>query len=146
PEVEEGDREVVLLADVRDRLLLQQVEAEQGDLLLRGEVATLPGHGCSSARGFPLTPAKANSSSDLGKTRARLQWVYAGQPVRKTDRPRAELMLGVLKTVSISVIEVSGRVHALLSPLTEVQKRLLELWDLPPDLYEKVAHRFPEPP
>jgi len=75
-----------------------------------------------------------------------LQGVYAGQPGRKTDRPSAELLLGVLKTVSISVIEVRGQIHALLSPLTEVQKRLLELWDLPPDLYEKVAHRFPEPP
>jgi transposase len=77
---------------------------------------------------------------------ATLHGIYAGQPGRKTDRPSAELLLGVLKTVSISVIEVQGRVHALLSPLTEVQKRLLELWDLPPDLYEKVAHRFPEPP
>src|SRR5215831_2815176 len=77
---------------------------------------------------------------------AKLQGVYAGQPGRQTGRPSAELLLGVLKTVSISVIEVRGQIHALLSPLTEVQKRLLELWDLPPDLYEKVAHRFPEPP
>jgi hypothetical protein len=33
-----------------------------------------------------------------------------------------------------------------LSPLTEVQKRLLELWDLPSDLYEKVARGFPKAP
>jgi hypothetical protein len=52
----------------------------------------------------------------------------------------------VLQTISVSVVEVQGRVHALLSPLTEVQKRLLELWDLPPDLYETVAQGFPEPP
>lgn len=77
---------------------------------------------------------------------ARLQGVYAGQPGRQTDRPSAELLLGVLKTISISVIEVNGRIHALLSPLTEVQKRLLELWDLPPDLYENVVDKFPEPP
>jgi hypothetical protein len=30
--------------------------------------------------------------------------------------------------------------------LTEVQMRLLELWDLPPDLYEKVSRGFPKPP
>ena len=29
----------------------------------------------------------------------------------------------------------NGRVHVLLSPLTPVQRRLLELWDLPPDSY-----------
>ncbi len=82
----------------------------------------------------------------LRQERTRLQGIYAGQPGRKTDRPSAELLLGVLKTISISVVEVDGRIHALLSPLTEVQKRLLELWDLPPDLYENVVCGFPEPP
>jgi transposase len=82
----------------------------------------------------------------LRQERTRLQGIYAGQPGRTTDRPSAELLLGVLKTISISVVEVNGRIHALLSPLTEVQKRLLELWDLPADLYENIACRFPEPP
>jgi transposase len=82
----------------------------------------------------------------LRQEQACLQGIYAGQPGRKTDRPSAELLLGVLKTISISVIEVNGRIHTLLSPLTEVQKRLLELWNLPPDLYEKVANEFSKPP
>jgi transposase len=82
----------------------------------------------------------------LRQERARLQGIYAGQPGRRTDRPSAELLLGVLKTISISVVEANGRIHALLSPLTDVQKRLLELWDLPPDLYENVVRGFPEPP
>lgn len=77
---------------------------------------------------------------------AKLRGVYAGQPGRQTDRPSAELLLGVLKTISISVVEVNGRMHALLSPLTEVQQRLLELWELPPDLYENVVRGFQEPP
>jgi transposase len=76
----------------------------------------------------------------------QLQGVYAGQPGRQTNRPSAELLLEVLKTISISVVEVNGQIHALLSPLTEVQKRLLELWGLPPDLYENVALGFLEPP
>jgi len=63
PEVEEGNGQVVLLADVGDRPLLQEVEAEQGDLLFRAEVTALPGHGFPSARVLPLTPAKASSSS-----------------------------------------------------------------------------------
>jgi hypothetical protein len=32
-----------------------------------------------------------------------------------------------MKTISVSVVEANGQTHALLSPLTEVQKRLLEL-------------------
>jgi hypothetical protein len=45
PELEEVHREVVFLADVGDRLLLQEVEAEHGDLLFRREVPAFSGHG-----------------------------------------------------------------------------------------------------
>jgi transposase len=75
-----------------------------------------------------------------------LKGVYAGQAGRKTARPSAELLLATMKTISVSVVEIDGQRHALLSPLTEVQKRLLALWDLPLDLYEKVAAGFPIPP
>jgi transposase len=78
----------------------------------------------------------------LRKEGAKLQGVYAGQPGRKTDRPSAELLLKAMKTVSVSVVEVNGQIHALLSPLTDVQQRLLALWDMPPDLYEKLVCRF----
>ena len=77
---------------------------------------------------------------------AKLQGIYAGQPGRKTARPSAELLLATMQAISVSVVEVNGQLHALLSPLTEVQKRLLDLWGMPPDLYEKVASRFPIPP
>ena len=77
---------------------------------------------------------------------AKLRGIYAGQPGRQTARPSAELLLGAMKTISVSVVEVQGQFHALLSPLTAVQKRLLELWGLPPDLYEKVADGFPKMP
>ena len=43
----------------------------------------------------------------------------------RRHRPSAELLLGAMKTISVSVVEVNGQIHALLSPLTEVQKRLL---------------------
>ena len=77
---------------------------------------------------------------------AKLQGIYDGQPGRQTARPSAELLLRVMKTISVSVVEVNGQTHAMLSPLSEVQTRLLELWALPRDLYEKVARGFPEPP
>jgi transposase len=75
-----------------------------------------------------------------------LQHLYAGQPGRRTARPSAELLLRALKTIRVSVVEVHGQIHVLLTPLTKVQQRLLELWGLPPDLYEKVARGFPETP
>jgi transposase len=78
----------------------------------------------------------------LRKEGAKLSGVYAGQAGRKTARPSAELLLRAMQTISVSVVEVNGQTHALLSPLTVVQKRLLKLWGLPPDLYEKVACGF----
>jgi len=82
----------------------------------------------------------------LRKEGAKLQGIYAGQAGRKTNRPSAELLLAAMKTISVSVVEVNGQVHALLSPLSEVQRRLLELWDLPPDLYDTLAAAFPTSP
>jgi transposase len=76
----------------------------------------------------------------------KLQGVYAGQPKRQTARPSAELLLGALATISLSVVEVNGQTYVLLTPLTDLQKRLLQLWDLPPDLYEIFARAFPLPP
>jgi hypothetical protein len=64
PKVEEINGEVMLFTDVGDRLLLQEVKTQEGHLLLRSEVTALLSHGYSSARVLPLTPAKANSSSD----------------------------------------------------------------------------------
>ena len=82
----------------------------------------------------------------LRKEKTKLRGVYDGQPGRQTARPSAELLLRVMRAISVSVIEVSGQVHVLLSPLTEVHRRLLDLWDLPPDLYDQVARGFPKPP
>ncbi len=56
------------------------------------------------------------------------------------------MLLAVIEDDQREVVEVNGQTHALLSPLTAVQQRLLQLWELPPDLYEKVTQGFPKPP
>ena len=68
----------------------------------------------------------------LRESGEKLQDVYAGQAGRKTATPSAELLLRVMKTISISVVEVLGQVYALLSPLTRIQRQLPELWRCPP--------------
>jgi transposase len=78
----------------------------------------------------------------LRKEKTQLEGIYAGQPGRKTSRPSAELLLRAMQNISVSVVKVAGLIHVLLTPLTAVQRRLLELWGLPPDLYEKVAQNM----
>jgi transposase len=82
----------------------------------------------------------------LRKEEAVLRGLYAGQPGRQTSRPSTELLLAVFATVRVSVVEVSGQVHVLLSGVTELQRRLLSLLNMPPDLYENVVQLFPKPP
>jgi transposase len=89
-----------------------------------------------------LTLVEWVAREQLRKEGAKLQGIYAGQPGRKTARPSAELLLEAMKTISVSVVEVNGQTYAMVSPLTAVQKRLLELWSLPPDLYENVGRGF----
>jgi transposase len=82
----------------------------------------------------------------LRKEKTKVRGVHDGQPGRQTARPSAELLLRVMRAISLSVVEVSGQVHVLLSPLTQVHRRLLTLWDRPPDLYDQVARGFPKLP
>jgi len=51
-----------------------------------------------------------------------------------------------MKTIHVSVVEVDGRVYALLPPMTKMQKRLLGLWGLPVDLYEQLVLQLTKPP
>jgi transposase len=76
-----------------------------------------------------------------------LRGVYPGQSGRKTKSPSAELLLEAFRGISLTVVEVNGRRVALLTPLTAVQRRLLALWGLPADLYQRLASGlFSKPP
>src|SRR4029077_12417294 len=76
-----------------------------------------------------------------------LRGLYPGQAGRKTSSPSAELLLEAFKGISLSVVEVAGQQTALLTPLSPLQEKLLSLWDLPTDLYDRLAFPcFPEPP
>jgi transposase len=77
----------------------------------------------------------------------KLKGVYPGQPGRQTNRTSAEMLLKVFKGISLSVIEVAGRLQVFITPLTALQEKLLLLWELPADLYQRLtALLFPKPP
>ncbi len=76
-----------------------------------------------------------------------LRGLDPGQAGRKTSRPSAELLLEAFQAISLTVVEVAGQQTALLTPLSPLQEKLLSLWDLPSDLYDRLAFPcFPEPP
>lgn len=71
--------------------------------------------------------------------------LYPWQANRTTATPTAELILRAFRGVSLTVIEVAGRVRAFLSPMSHLQERLLELLGWYTDLYERVVEHFQEP-
>jgi transposase len=75
-----------------------------------------------------------------------LKEVYPGQAGRQTKRPSAELLLRAFEGISLAVVEVAGQVTTHLTPLSPVQQRLVNLWDLPADLYRRLTLHSAEPP
>lgn len=75
-----------------------------------------------------------------------MEQIYAGQKGRQTNRPSAELLLGAMKNIHISVVEVQGQHYVLLSPMTPLQKQLISLWRLSNDLYTRLVQIIPKVP
>ena len=75
-----------------------------------------------------------------------LKGLYPGQPGRVAKRPSAELLLAAFKGINLTILLVAGQLVAHITALSALQRRLLELWDLPSDLYLRLTLHFSEPP
>jgi transposase len=82
----------------------------------------------------------------LQATKETLTGLYPGQPGRQAKRPSAELLLQAFKGISLAIVQTAGQRAAHLTPLKALQQKLLDLWELPPDLYLRLTLHFPEPP
>jgi transposase len=81
----------------------------------------------------------------LAQTGERLAGLYPWQVNRTTATPTTELILRAFRGVSLTVVEVAGRVRALLSLISRLQERLLKLLGGSTDLYERVVEHSQEP-
>jgi transposase len=82
----------------------------------------------------------------LQEKKETLKGLYAGQPGRQAKRPSAELLLRAFKGISLAIVEAAGQRTTHIPPLTALQQKLLDLWELPPDIYHRLTLHFPEPP
>ena len=81
----------------------------------------------------------------LEKAQGKLAGLYPGQATRATTSPTAELILRAFQGISLTVVEIAGQVRALLSPLSNLQQRLLELLGLSTDIYGRLIQHFLKP-
>jgi transposase len=75
----------------------------------------------------------------LAQENAELAGIYPGNPKRSTATPTTERMLAAFDNINLLLVPVAGQTHYRVTPLTEVQKRVLELWGLPATLYTRFS-------
>jgi len=75
----------------------------------------------------------------LAQEKAELAGIYPGNPKRSTATPTTERMLAAFDNINLTIVPVAGQVHFQVTPLTAVQLRILELWELPVTLYTQLS-------
>ncbi len=82
----------------------------------------------------------------LEGAKEELSGIYPWQPKRKTARPSAEMLLGAFKGICLAEVAAGGKHTFHMTPLNPLQVKLLALWELPPDLYQRIVLHCAEPP
>jgi transposase len=77
---------------------------------------------------------------------ARLAGLYAGNPKRTTARPTAERLLEAFQEITLTVIQEPRRIRRHLTPLSDLQQRILALLDFSPRIYTRVGANSCKPP
>jgi transposase len=76
----------------------------------------------------------------------RLAGLYAGQPRRETARPTSEALLAAFQPITWTLLVTPQGVIRHLTPLTELQQRILSLLQLPMTIYTRLCEHAPDPP
>jgi len=71
---------------------------------------------------------------------------YAGNPKRATAHPTAESLLRTFKGLVLSFVTVAGQTYRHVTPLSEVQHKILRLLDFPVTIYTELAVNSENPP
>ena len=82
----------------------------------------------------------------LAEQKTKLAGLYAGNPKRATAFPTAEALLQAFKDIFLNVAHLSNQVVRFISPLSDLQVRILSLLDLSQDIYLTLAVESSFPP
>jgi transposase len=68
-----------------------------------------------------------------------LTGLYAGLPTRETTRPTTERLLRAFKEITLTVVSMPDQRIRHITPLNALQRRILNLLDLPPSVYQELT-------
>lgn len=79
------------------------------------------------------------AKGNLAQEQAELAGIYPGNPKRSTATPTTERILAAFDNIHLTIVPVVGLLHYQVTPLTPVQQRILELWELSDSLYTQCS-------
>ena len=82
----------------------------------------------------------------LAETGEKLRGLYAGNPMRATDRPTTEAMLQGFKDIFLSFVTLGEQTYRHLTPLSELQLKILNLLCFPAGIYTRLVDHSANPP
>ena len=93
-----------------------------------------------------LTLIEHVARKKLQQTGEKLSGLYAGNPKRATERPTTEALLRAFEGIFLSFVRVDGRSYRHITPLSELQRKILDLLDIPASIYSSLAVNSVNPP
>lgn len=93
-----------------------------------------------------LTLLEGVARQRLAQTGENLTGLYAGNPRRATSRPTTETLLRAFKEVALNVVTVNQKTYRHLSPLSQLQQKILALLEIPVEVYTRLAAGSSKPP
>lgn len=82
----------------------------------------------------------------LAESHEKLAGLYAGNPKRTTATPRAETLLEAFKPIYLTAVTIGEQIHLHVTPLSDLQQRILSLLGFSPDIYTRLVADSPKPP
>ena len=76
---------------------------------------------------------------NLAHQGATLKGIYPGQFGRQTTRPTTEMMLRTFRGLTLSQVTINGQTFDHVTPLNDVQQRILELLEFPMAIFSKIV-------
>jgi transposase len=75
----------------------------------------------------------------LKRSGESLVGLYPGNPKKATQRPTTERLLKAFDNITLTILNIKGEEYGSVTPLNEVQKKILKLLGLEPEIYSSLA-------
>jgi transposase len=92
-----------------------------------------------------LTLLEFSVRCELVENHDKLAGLYTGNPKRTTATPQAETLLAAFKLIYLTTVMIGDQIYLHVTPLSDLQQKILNLLGFSSDIYTRLATVFPKP-